>query len=399
MPIKVWAIPGKIRVAGGAGFNHHVSSTMNHSTLSAGGLPAGVRVRLVLFMVLPLVLAACRDARVATYRIPKEKENEAAPASTPSVAAPMVTVAAKPVGELTWSAPAQWKPKQTSSMRRGSFDVGEGPGPFADLAITAFPGTVGGDLANVNRWRGQLDLPPITEAELPSALQALPANGLDIQLADLAGGPAENPQRMLGAIVPHGGATWFFKLTGPAVVVSAEKARFIEFLGTVRPVVPGAATVARPGAAPSAPPPGVVAAAAGILDLHWTAPGHWQAKPASALRKATYLIPGAGGATAELAVSAFPGNVGGELANVNRWRGQLQLPPLGELQLAGAITRFTAHGLPVAVVEFTSGSQRLVGAIVPQGDATWFFKLTGPDDAVAAEKPAFLVFLQSLSAP
>ena len=369
---------------------------MNHSTLSAGWLPASARVRLLFLVVLPLALASCRDARVTAYRIPKEKESVVAPPPTGPVGpAPMMTVAANPVSDLTWSAPAQWKPKQASSMRRGSFDVGEGTGPLADLAITAFPGNVGGDLANVNRWRGQINLPPITEAELSAALQALPANGLAIQLADLAGGPADNPQRMLGAIVPYEGATWFFKLTGPAAIVGAEKARFIEFLATIKPGAP----VARPAVAPSAPPAGVVAAAAGIPDLRWSAPGHWQAKPASTLRKATYLIPGAGGANAELAVSAFPGNVGGELANVNRWRGQLQLPPLGEPELAGAVTRFTAHGLPVAVVEFTSGSQRLVGAIVPQGDATWFFKLTGPDAVVAAEKPAFLTFLQSLSAP
>jgi hypothetical protein len=372
---------------------------MNHSMLFAGGPAVLGRIRLLLSLVLPLALASCRDAKVAAYRIPKEKESEVTPSAGPSAPAPMMTVAANPVSELTWSAPAQWKPKQPSSMRRGSFDVGDGPGPFADLAITAFPGNVGGDLANVNRWRGQLDLPPITEAELPAALQALPTNGLAIQLADVAGGAADNPQRMLGAIVPYAGATWFFKLTGPTAIVGAEKARFIEFLGTVRPAVPGASPVAQPAGMPSAPPPGVVAAVAGIPDLHWVAPAHWQAKPASAMRKATYLIPGADGATAELAVSAFPGNVGGELANVNRWRGQLQLPPLGEPDLAGAITRFTAHGLPVAVVEFTSGTQRLVGAIVPQGDATWFFKLTGPDAAVAAEKPEFLAFLQSLSAP
>ncbi len=380
---------------------------MKCSTPSAATLRVAC-TRGLFLLVLPLALSACREARVTSYRIPKEKETAApAPSSAPPAGAtpgPAMTVAARPVGELLWSAPAEWKPKQPSSMRRGSFDVGEGSGPLADLAITAFPGSVGGDLANVNRWRGQIDLPPITEAELPAALLALPANGLAIQLADLSGGPADAPVRMLGAIVPYAGATWFFKLTGPAAIVGAEKARFLAFLATVRPAAPGETLAAAPAAAPamasSAPPPGIVAAAAGIPDLHWSAPAHWQAKPATALRKATYLIPSAAGATAELAISAFPGNVGGELANVNRWRGQLQLPPLGETELAGAVTRFTAHGgLPVAVVEFTSGSQRLVGAIVPHGDATWFFKLTGPDAVVTAEKPAFLLFLQSLSAP
>jgi len=120
------------------------------------------------------------------------------------------------------------------------------------------------------------------------------------------------------------------------------------------------------------------------------------------LRKATYVIPGAAGAPAELAITAFPGTVGGELANVNRWRGQLQLPPLDEAGLATATTRFNVHGLPVVLVDFAGGadgSVHLVGAIVPYQDATWFFKLTGPAATVLAEKPAFLTFLQSLSAP
>jgi hypothetical protein len=399
---KTGAIPGKIRVALRREFGHDGSSTMKRLPLFAAATRPGRRPRCLFLLALPLALVACRDSQVASYRIPKEPDAAPAPsAATPAPGAPgpAMTVAAKPVSELTWSAPVVWKAKAPSSMRRGSFDVGEGTGPLADLAITAFPGNVGGDLANVNRWRGQLSLPPITEAELPAALQPLSANGLTIQLVDLAGGAGDSSVRMLGAIAPYDGATWFFKLTGPAAIVGAEKARFLEFLTTVRPAAPGAVAATRPAVAPSAPPPGVVTAAAGIPDLRWSAPAHWQAKPATALRKATYIIPSAAGATAELAVSAFPGNVGGELANVNRWRGQLQLPPFGETELAGAITRLTVHGLPVAVVEFTSGSQRLVGAIVPQGDATWFFKLTGPADVVAAEKPAFLLFLQSLSAP
>jgi hypothetical protein len=357
-------------------------------------------VRVFFSLALPLAFAACREARVGNYRIPKEQELAAPTSSAPSDG-PVVTVAAKPVSELTWSAPAAWKPKPPSSMRRGSFDVGEGSGPLADLAITAFPGEVGGDLANVNRWRGQLNLPPITEAELGTALQPVSAGGLAIKVADLTGGDAGDPLGMLAAIVAHNGATWFVKLTGPAAIVAAEKPRFLEFLATLKPAAAPAATSA-PLPAMTAAPAEVVAASAAIPELRWSAPAHWQPKPATALRKATFVIPGGGSAPAELAVTAFPGNVGGELANVNRWRGQLQLPPLDEAALAPAITRFTAHGLPVAVVDFAGGpdgSQRMLGALVPCNGATWFFKLTGPDATVAAEKPAFLAFLQTLAAP
>jgi hypothetical protein len=38
----------------------------------------------------------------------------------------------------------------------------------------------------------------------------------------------------------------------------------------------------------------------------------------------------------------------------------------------------------------------LLGAIVPREDAVWFFKLTGPERAVRAQREAFTAFLQSL---
>lgn len=144
-------------------------------------------------------------------------------------------------------------------------------------------------------------------------------------------------------------------------------------------------------------------ATATFAGLSWTAPAHWVAKPASSMRKATFLITGADGATADLAVTAFPGDVGGELANVNRWRGQLGLPPISENEVASIVTRFEHNGLAFAVVDFVGGSDktasRMLGATVPVGDATWFFKLTGPDTLVASEKPAFLAFLQTVKIP
>jgi hypothetical protein len=142
-----------------------------------------------------------------------------------------------------------------------------------------------------------------------------------------------------------------------------------------------------------------VATATGAA-LTWTAPARWQAKPASSMRRGSYTLAGEGTATADLAITAFPGDVGGEVANVNRWRGQLSLPPLPEAQAAPTLTRLTVGPLKLAVVELTGtangGPARLLGAMVPFGDATWFFKLMGPDTLVAQEKSAFLAFLQTV---
>ncbi len=156
-----------------------------------------------------------------------------------------------------------------------------------------------------------------------------------------------------------------------------------------------------PGATPNMASTPVPTAEGG--DLAWTAPAGWQARPASAMRKGTYIVAGPGGATAELAITAFPGDVGGDLANVNRWRGQLQLAPIPASELPAALSRFKANGLDFAVTEMVALTgnppQRVIGAIVPHNGSTWFFKLAGPDALVAGERDTFNTFLQTLRAP
>src|SRR5262249_22321427 len=102
-----------------------------------------------------LLLAACRKAEVTAYRVPKEKEPPpptAAPAPDNAMAATAVPTADGPA--LTWTAPATWKPKAASAMRKGSYAVPGDGGVEADMSITSFGGAVGGELANLNRWRG-----------------------------------------------------------------------------------------------------------------------------------------------------------------------------------------------------------------------------------------------------
>ena len=214
-----------------------------------------------------LSLAACRKAEIVTYRVVKDHGAESAgsttgPAAPGSASAPStspapaagapasgpgaandpqaamaamantaVTTASGP--GLVWTAPADWSAGPDRPMRKATLLIpGEAGGPGAELAITAFPGDVGGNLANVNRWRQQLSLPPIGEAELGGALQHMDVGALHLDVVELVGG---NGQRVLGAIVPHAGATWFFKVTGPDALVAANKDAFLAFLRTVRP--------------------------------------------------------------------------------------------------------------------------------------------------------------------
>jgi hypothetical protein len=339
-----------------------------------------------------LSFTACREAKVAHYRVPKEKAPELPPGMSANPGGDMASTAvptAQGAG-LTWTAPADWKAKAASAMRRGSYDV-----KGADLSITAFPGDVGGELANLNRWRGQIQLPPLTADELPSATTTLKVGSLDFIVVDFAGTSAENPQRILGALVSFDDNTWFFKLMGPDAVVAAAKPAFLDFLQSVKTPAAGAAapTDMASTAVPTAQGDG----------LTWTAPAHWETKASSAMRRGSYAVTGIDGASADMSITAFPGDVGGELANLNRWRGQILLPPLSESALSANTTTLKVGSLDFTVVDFTSTTssapERILGALVSFEGNTWFFKLKGPAQLVEANKSAFLQLLQSVKTP
>jgi hypothetical protein len=210
-------------------------------------------------LVAAAALSACRKEEIVTYRV--VKDHGATPAAAPATAQPASPALAAPAAPtpgatpaqtdmanmantavttasgpgLAWTVPAGWSAGPERAMRKATLLIpGEAGAPGAELAITAFPGDVGGNLANVNRWRQQLALAPIGEAELRGALQHLDIGSLHVDVVELigTGSPA---QRVLGAIVPHAGATWFFKLTGPDALVAAQKESFLAFIKTVRP--------------------------------------------------------------------------------------------------------------------------------------------------------------------
>ncbi len=204
--------------------------------------------RVFAFVVLAsLSLAGCRDREITAYRAPKDpppsmppadNAGQGLPADHPPIggaASPdQATMASTAVptangSGLQWTAPADWAPKAASAMRRGSYTV-KSAGGEADLSITAFPGATGGLEANLNRWRGQVGLPASSPTDVVAAAEKFESNGLSFVVVDYA----NNGTRLLGAVVPYEGNSWFFKLMGPDAVVAAQKTAFKDFLHTVK---------------------------------------------------------------------------------------------------------------------------------------------------------------------
>ncbi|HEY1848931.1 MAG TPA: hypothetical protein VGG37_06980 [Opitutaceae bacterium] len=190
----------------------------------------------VLIAAAGLLLCGCGAEKVETYRAPKEKDPElpaadAAPAAQGSAMADTAVPTANGAG-LAWQAPADWQPRPASAMRKATFII-PGAAGESELSVTAFPGDVGGELANVNRWRGQAGLPALQPGGLDASVDRVEANGLRFTVVELEA-PGSATKSILGAIVPVSGSTWFFKLTGPAAALRAAKPAFIGFLRTVR---------------------------------------------------------------------------------------------------------------------------------------------------------------------
>jgi hypothetical protein len=102
------------------------------------------------------------------------------------------------------------------------------------------------------------------------------------------------------------------------------------------------------------------------------------------MRLATYIAPDPGGPV-EVAVTRFGGRVGGALANINRWRGQMGLGPIGEDELDESVSRFSAAGFDGYEIRIESprGIMLAAGVYEEAIDQMWFVRTTVPAAEVA----------------
>jgi hypothetical protein len=101
----------------------------------------------------------------------------------------------------------------------------------ASVNVSELDGTGGGLLPNLNRWRGQLGQPPISENDA-AKLPTIDASGVKAVLADFTGTDARTGKsaRLIGVVLPLNGQTWFYKLMGDPDLVGQQKDSLIKFI-------------------------------------------------------------------------------------------------------------------------------------------------------------------------
>jgi hypothetical protein len=192
---------------------------------AASGLVAGA---------LLLVLGACGRDEVSHYRVPKSSEVPPAPAGQ-AMAGMAGSVPPPPdvatTGQLQWALPKGWTESRSGGMRYATLKP-TAPGKL-DVSVTVFPGQAGGELANVNRWRNQIGLPPLDEAALAKDRRALKSPAGDVALFDYTSDGKEKT-RLVAAILFAGGNSWFVKMVGDAGPVAASRADLVRLLESLR---------------------------------------------------------------------------------------------------------------------------------------------------------------------
>lgn len=344
-----------------------------------------------------LGVTGCDREGVRQYQAPKDSA-AAAPAQPPGM---MTPEPATGVPQVKWQLPTGWQELPAGQMRVGSFAVTGENGQKADVSIIPLPGLAGSDLDNVNRWLGQLGAASITADEMAKLAEKINVGGNEGQLFDLAGPADQKPRkRMLAAILRREGTAWFFKMTGDDALVTQQKPAYVGFLKTLT-FGPAAAASAPAGAAaaPAAPPPLAPPAqtpAPTAGKPAFTVPATWKEEAPGAMQVAKYVPVGAEG-KAEISVAVLPGDGGGELANINRWRRQLGLEPTTETDLAKLATALKVEGAQGYLVDITNDAsqRRMIAAAVTRGGQTWFYKLTGETASTEKEKAAFIQFVET----
>ncbi len=137
------------------------------------------------------------------------------------------------VKKINVTPPAGWTPSEGSSMRAASFSIAGPDGTTADVSVVPIPGDSGSTLDNVNRWRSQLKLAPLTSADDPALgkMEASPAG--EIFTSHMTSSePILNDKKasLASAILKRPGMTWFFKITGDTVLVEANLEKFATFV-------------------------------------------------------------------------------------------------------------------------------------------------------------------------
>jgi hypothetical protein len=174
--------------------------------------------RFVVFGVLAILLGGCGREEVRTYQTPKQKQ----PVAT-------VVKAVVPMAGKGFSAtlPTGWTEKAGSGMRTVSYSIDE-----TSIDFYLIPLRVGDVPSNVNRWRGQVGLPPESPEAIAEKVETFQVDGHATHYIEIYN--SENNRGIVAAIVDLAPEYWYFTAKGPASELKIHAREIRAFLESLK---------------------------------------------------------------------------------------------------------------------------------------------------------------------
>jgi len=178
-------------------------------------------------LLLLILLVGCDDEEILHYKVPKVKKTEA----VVSTSAPTAPSQANSNAGFDWEVPEGWVYEAGSGMRFATFRLKADDKP-AECTLVKLGGSAGGLAPNINRWRGQIGLASISEAEIKASLQNIDGKLGALQMSELIN-PDNSEKAILATIISSDDFTLFVKIMATQKQVEEAKADFIKFSASI----------------------------------------------------------------------------------------------------------------------------------------------------------------------
>lgn len=302
---------------------------------------------------------------------------------------------------VNWKLPKNWgENPDLSGPMAGSFHIKTKEGPQGRIGVMPFREKVSTvDVANM--FGREMGYPIFTESTLAPLVQEKEIGDRTFEWLVLKAksDPAfVSPRTALLALLRQENETWLFPFIADQKLVLKESENFIQFLDSCtlrsannKPIIARSPSPKNRTKKPFPTPP------SRENPWIWEIPTTWKDGKSSSLRTASLKVDDQNGSELDISVTTFPGDVGGLLANVNRWIGQIDLSPVNKSSLEKYCTPFTIAGNSGHFIEAYGEKEAVLAGVLFLKKESWFFKLLGNKSLAKKEKDNFIVFLHSIS--
>ena len=292
---------------------------------------------------------------------------------------------------VAWQLPEQWGENPgMGGIMAGSFHIKTKEGPQGRIGVMPFRETVETSQI-VNMFARELGHPDYNQSTVGQILQKKELGGRTFEFIQLEDRTSEDETQRAAmlALYRQDAQTWLFPFIANRKLVNEQLDNFYTFLGST--TLRAGKTPVR-AVAPSLPPSQAPTAS---RQPTWEAPAHWERKASTQMRIGNYAVTNEAGQSLDFSITSFPGQVGGILANVNRWLGQVGIEQTDEEGLKQYLSDRTVDEKPAKLVLAESEDQALYAAILFHKDRSWFLKLMGDRALAQTEKENFLGLVDS----